>query len=87
MGTGRGRAGRVLIGPLGRPRLVGGVGSGGAARHLGVHDLDDSVMPWITRGNPQTTVVTIAERAADLLRGRDGATAGGPGGGPQPSDA
>jgi len=30
--------------------------------------VDASVMPIISRGNPQTTVYAVAERAADLVK-------------------
>ncbi len=44
------------------PRLaVHGVG--------GLHVVDGSVIPTITRANTQAPIVGIAERAADLLRG------------------
>jgi choline dehydrogenase-like flavoprotein len=34
----------------------------------GLRVVDSSVMPIATRGNPQTTVYAVAERAADLIR-------------------
>ncbi len=35
-----------------------------------LHVVDASVMPAIPRGNTQATVIAVAERAADLIRGR-----------------
>jgi choline dehydrogenase-like flavoprotein len=35
----------------------------------GLRIVDSSVMPIAARGNPQTTVYAVAERAADLLKG------------------
>jgi choline dehydrogenase-like flavoprotein len=37
--------------------------------------IDASVMPTVPRGNTNAPVIAIAERAADLLRGRTGETA------------
>ena len=36
----------------------------------GLRVADASVMPTIVTANPNTTVLAIAERAADLIRGR-----------------
>jgi choline dehydrogenase len=36
----------------------------------GLRVVDASVMPTVTRGNTNAPVVAIAERAADLMRGR-----------------
>lgn len=35
----------------------------------GLRIVDSSVMPIAARGNPQTTVYAVAERAADILKG------------------
>lgn len=37
----------------------------------GLRIVDSSVIPVATRGNPQTTVYAVAERAAGLIKGRD----------------
>lgn len=34
--------------------------------------VDSSILPIVTRGNPQTTVYAVAERAADIIRGSIG---------------
>lgn len=34
-----------------------------------VRVVDASIMPIIPRGNPQSTVYSVAERAADLIKG------------------
>lgn len=34
----------------------------------GLRIVDSSVIPIATRGNPQTTVYAVAERAADLIK-------------------
>lgn len=59
--------------PVGSARMGTGpayvVDPGLAVRGIdGLHVVDASVMPAITRGNTQATVIAIAERAADLLR-------------------
>jgi choline dehydrogenase-like flavoprotein len=36
----------------------------------GLRVVDSSIMPVITRGNPQTTVYAVAERAADIILGK-----------------
>jgi choline dehydrogenase-like flavoprotein len=48
-------------GVVGHDLLVHGV--------KGLRIVDSSIMPVITRGNPQTTVYAVAERAADLILG------------------
>lgn len=35
----------------------------------GLRIVDSSVMPIASRGNPQTTVYAVAEKAADILKG------------------
>ncbi|PVH96735.1 GMC oxidoreductase [Periconia macrospinosa] len=53
------------------PRDKGGVFGSDLKVH-GVKNLrivDSSIMPVITRGNPQTTVYAVAERAADIILG------------------
>lgn len=51
------------------PKEKGGVVGSDLKVH-GVQNLrivDSSMMPVITRGNPQTTVYAVAERAADII--------------------
>lgn len=54
------------------PKEKGGVVGSDLKVH-GVKNLrivDSSIMPVITRGNPQTTVYAVAERAADIILGK-----------------
>lgn len=52
------------------PRDRGGVVDSKLRVHgvKGLRIVDSSVIPIATRGNPQTTVYALAERAADLLK-------------------
>lgn len=56
------------------PRDKGGVVDSklGVYGVRGLSIVDSSVLPLATRGNPQTTVYAIAERAADLIKQRHG---------------
>ncbi len=63
VGTARmGNTDACVVGP---DLVVHGVG--------GLRVVDSSVMPTITRGNTQATVIAVAERAADLVRQENGA--------------
>jgi choline dehydrogenase len=67
--TGHHPVGSCRAGPAGDPAAV----VDGACRVRGVAGLrvvDASVFPTQIRGNPTSTVIALAERAADLIRGR-----------------
>jgi choline dehydrogenase len=44
----------------------------------GLRVADGSIMPSVVRANTNAAVVMIGEKAADLVRGRDEASAAGP---------
>jgi choline dehydrogenase len=63
--------GTCALGPAGDAAAVAG-GDGAVHGLAGVHIADDSIMPAIPRAQTHLTVLAVADRLADRLRGRAG---------------